>query len=95
MVRMTVALVEGEGELLREPEGEEPGVPSLECRKLADLRRQGSGSRVGMPVAEVVVVHVEVDMRRIRLGGRLLRSRCNSNNSQNNAKLKKLSSCNV
>lgn len=76
---MTVELVEGEGELLRLPEGLEPGVPSRECRKLAERRRHGSGSSVGMPVAEVVVVHVLVDMRRMRLGGRLRRSLCNSN----------------
>ena len=38
-------------------------------RKLAVRLRQGSGSMVGMPVADVVVVHVLVDMRRNKLGG--------------------------
>lgn len=75
MVSTTVLLVEGDGELLRLPEGLEPGVPSRECRKLAERMRHGSSSNVGMPVAVVVVVQVLVDMRRIRLGGRLRRSR--------------------
>ena len=66
---------EGEGLLLRLPLGEEPGVPSRECLKEEDRRRQGSGSRVGIPVAEVVVVQVLVDIRRIREGGRERRSR--------------------
>lgn len=75
MVREMVVGELGEGLLLRLPVGEEPGVLSRECRKLELRVRQGSGSRVGMPVAEVVVVHVEVDMRRMRLGGRLRRRR--------------------
>lgn len=37
---------------------------------------RGSGSKVGMPVAEVVVVHVLVDIRRSRFGGRLRRNLC-------------------
>ena len=65
---------DGDGELLLEPCGELPGVLSLECRKLELRVRTGSDSRVGSPVALVVVVHVEVDILRIRLGGRLLRS---------------------
>ena len=76
MVKITVALAEGLGELLLDPEGLEPGVPSLECLKLAERSRHGSGSSVGIPVAEVVVVHVEVDIRRIRLGGSDLRNLC-------------------
>lgn len=75
----TVVLLEttelGEGLLLLLPLGLEPGVPSRECLKEDDLKRQGSGSRVGMPVAEVVVVHVLVDMRRISDGGKLRRRR--------------------
>lgn len=39
--------------------------------KLVLLLREGSGSKVGIPVAEVVVVHVLVDIRRNRLGGKL------------------------
>ena len=31
--------------------------------------RDGSGSMVGIPVADVVVVHVLVDIRRRRFGG--------------------------
>ena len=65
---------DGDGELLLEPCGELPGVLSLECRKLELRVRTGSDSRVGSPVALVVVVHVDVDILRIRLGGRLLRS---------------------
>jgi hypothetical protein len=37
--------------------------------KLAVRFRQGSGSMVGIPVADVVVVHVLVDILRKRLGG--------------------------
>lgn len=70
MVNETVG-EEGEGELLRLPTGLDPGVLSREWRKLEERVRHGSGSSVGMPVADVVVVHVEVDIRRIRLGGRL------------------------
>lgn len=66
---------EGEGELLRLPLGLEPGVPSRECLKEEDRSRHGSGSKVGMPVADVVVVHVLVDMRLIREGGKLRRNR--------------------
>ena len=76
MVSEIVVGEDGEGELLRLLTGLEPGVLSRECRKLELRVRQGSGSRVGMPVAEVVVVHVEVDMRRIRLGGKLRRNLC-------------------
>ena len=76
MVSETVVGELGLGLLLREPVGDEPGVLSREWRKLELRVRQGSVSRVGRPVAEVVVVHVLVDMRRIRLGGRLRRSRC-------------------
>ena len=38
-------------------------------RKLVVRLRDGSGSMVGIPVADVVVVHVLVDMRRRRFGG--------------------------
>ena len=37
--------------------------------KLVVRLRDGSGSMVGIPVAEVVVVHVDVDIRRKRFGG--------------------------
>jgi hypothetical protein len=40
--------------------------------------RLGSGSRVGMPVADVVVVIVDVDIRRMRLAGTLRRRWCGS-----------------
>lgn len=66
---------DGEGLLLRLPVGLEPGVPSRECLKEEERSRHGSGSSVGMPVAEVVVVHVLVDIRRINEGGRLRRRR--------------------
>ena len=75
MVREMVVGELGEGLLLRLPVGLDPGVLSREWRKLELRVRHGSGSKVGMPVAEVVVVHVEVDMRRMRLGGRLRRRR--------------------
>ena len=65
----------GDGLLLRLPAGLDPGVESLECRKLELRVRQGSVSSVGRPVAEVVVVQVLVDIRRIRLGGKLRRRR--------------------
>ena len=81
MVREIVVGEEGEGELLRLPTGLEPGVLSREWRKLELLVRHGSGSSVGMPVADVVVVHVDVDIRRIRLGGRLRRNLCRNNKS--------------
>lgn len=63
----------GDGELLRLPTGLDPGVPSRLWRKLELRILQGSSSNVGMPVAVVVVVHVLVDILRIRLGGRLRR----------------------
>ena len=65
----------GEGELLLELVGLLPGVFSREWRKLELRVLQGSVSRVGRPVALVVVVQVEVLIRRIRLGGRLRRKR--------------------
>jgi len=40
-------------------------------RKLVHRFRDGSGSNIGMPVAEVVVLQVAVDIRRNKLGGRL------------------------
>lgn len=61
----------GEGELLRLPTGLDPGVPSRLWRKLELRILHGSSSSVGMPVADVVVVHVLVDILRIRLGGKL------------------------
>ena len=64
----------GEGLLLRLPVGLPPGVLSREWRKLELRVRHGSGSRVGMPVAEVVVVQVLVDILRMREGGRLRRN---------------------
>ena len=64
----------GDGVLLSG--GLETGVLSRECRKLLPRLRHISVSSVGRPVADVVVVHVLVDIRRIRLGGRLLRTRC-------------------
>ena len=67
--------LEGLGELLLELVGLLPGVFSLEWRKLELRVRQGSLSRVGSPVALVVVVQVDVDIRRIKLGGRLRRNR--------------------
>lgn len=72
IVRTTVGEL-GEGLLLRLPTGLEAGVPSREWRKLELRIRHGSSSSVGMPVAEVVVVQVLVDMRRIKLGGKLRR----------------------
>lgn len=74
MSEMVVGLL-GEGLLLRLFVGLEPGVFSRECLKLELRVRQGSASNVGSPVAEVVVVQVLVDMRRIRLGGKLRRKR--------------------
>lgn len=75
IVREIVVLaVLGEGLLLLLPVGLDPGVLSREWRKLELRVRQGSGSSVGIPVAEVVVVHVLVDMRLMSPGGRLLRS---------------------
>ncbi len=44
--------------------------------KLAALLREGSGSMVGIPVADVVVVHVLVDIRRRRLGATKRFPRC-------------------
>ena len=76
MVRDIVVGEDGEGELLLEPWGELPGVLSREWRKLELRVRTGSDSRVGSPVALVVVVHVDVDILRIKLGGKLLRSLC-------------------
>lgn len=77
MVKIVVLLETeaGDGLLLRLPFGLEPGVPSLECRKDDERMRQGSGSRVGMPVADVVVVQVLVDILLINDGGRLRRRR--------------------
>ena len=66
----------GDGVLASLPGGLDTGVLSRDWRKppLLPVRtRQGSDSSVGRPVADVVVVHV-VDMRRMRLGGKLLRS---------------------
>lgn len=78
IARTMVAGELGDGLLLRLPDGLPPGMAqSLDWRKLELRSRDGSASRVGIPVADVVVVHVLVDMRRIRLGGRLLRRRCN------------------
>lgn len=65
----------GEGLLLRLPFGLALGVDSREWRKLELRLRHGSVSKVGRPVAEVVVVQVLVDIRRIRLGGKLRRNR--------------------
>ena len=59
-----------------------PGVESRECRSEVLLVRHGSGSSVGSPVADVVVVHVLVDIRRIKLGGRLRRNRYNTQKQQ-------------
>lgn len=76
MVSTRVAGELGEGLLLRLPEGLPPGTAqSRVCRKLELRIRDGSASSVGIPVAEVVVVHVLVDIRRIRLGGKLRRRR--------------------
>lgn len=61
----------GDGLLLRLPPGLIPGV----CRMVVLRFRTGSGSRLGIPVALVVVVHVLVDMRRRRLSGKLRRKR--------------------
>lgn len=61
----------GEGLLLRLSWGLDPGVVSRECRKLELRTRHGSNSSVGMPVAEVVVVQVLVDILRNKLGGKL------------------------
>ena len=41
----------------------------IPVRKLAARFLDGSGSMVGIPVADVVVVHVDVDIRRNRFGG--------------------------
>ncbi len=76
MVREIDVGEDGDGELLRLPCGELPGVLSRECRKLELRVRTGSLSSVGRPVALVVVVHVLVDILRIKLGGRLLLSLC-------------------
>lgn len=46
-----------------------PLPPPDPVLKLAVRFREGSASIVGIPVAEVVVVHVLVDIRRKRLGG--------------------------
>ena len=70
MVKTTVGEL-GEGLLLRLSTGLEPGVVSREWRKLELRTRHGSSSRVGMPVADVVVVHVLVDILRSKLGGKL------------------------
>lgn len=51
--------------------------PAL-LRKLVHRLRDGSGSSIGMPVADVVVDQVAVDIRRIKLGGRLRLPRCNN-----------------
>ena len=70
----------GEGLLLLDSGGLDPGVVaagSRLCRKLELLVRQSSVSNVGSPVADVVVVHVLVDIRRSKLGGKLRRSRWN------------------
>ena len=66
----------GEGLLLRLSTGLEPGVVSRECRKLELRIRHGSNSSVGIPVAEVVVVHVLVDILRNKLGGKLRLNLC-------------------
>ena len=66
----------GDGVLDPESGGLHPGVLSREWRMLEPRFRQRSVSKVGRPVAEVVVVHVLVDIRRMREGGRLLRRRC-------------------
>ena len=76
IVREMVVGDPGEGLLLRLPVGLDPGVLSRECLKLQLLVRHGSGSSVGRPVADVVVVHVLVDIRRMRLGGKLRRNLC-------------------
>lgn len=82
---VVLGMEEGDGLLLRLPFGLEPGVPSRECRKEDDRSRQGSGSSVGIPVADVVVVHVLVDMRRIREGGKLRRRRCEKKRGKQNS----------
>ncbi len=79
MVRDIVVGEEGEGELLLLPGGLDPGVLSREWRKLELRVRTGSCSKVGNPVALVVVVQVLVDILRIRLGGKLLRNLCREN----------------
>ena len=67
----------GDGVLASLAGGLDTGVlPVDDWRKLVPRTRHGSDSSVGRPVADVVVVHVLVDMRRIRFGGRLLRSFC-------------------
>ena len=78
MLRARVVGEPGEGLLLRLATGLELGVLSHEWRKLELRVRHGSGSSVGIPVADVVVVHVLADMRRMRLWGRLRRRRCNT-----------------
>ncbi len=82
MVREMFVGEEGDGDPLRESGGELPGVLSREWRKLELRVRTGSLSSVGSPVALVVVVHVDVDIRRIRLGGRLRRRRCDVENRE-------------
>ena len=66
----------GDGLLLRLSTGLEPGVASREWRKLELRTRHGSSSNVGIPVAEVVVVQVLVDILRSKLGGKLRRNLC-------------------
>lgn len=73
IVRTTVGEL-GDGLLLRLSTGLDPGVVSRECLKLELLTRHGSSSRVGIPVADVVVVQVLVDILRSKLGGKLLRN---------------------
>lgn len=57
------------GEVACDPED------SAVCLKLVLLFLEGSGSRVGNPVADVVVVQVLVDILLSRLGGMFLRKR--------------------
>lgn len=52
------------------------GLP-IPLLKLAVRFRQGSGSMVGIPVAEVVVVQVLVDILRSKLGGAKRLPLCN------------------
>lgn len=62
-------------EELRSPGGhnDDEGERSA-ALKLVLLFREGSGSSVGIPVAEVVVVQVDVDILRNRDGGKCRRS---------------------
>jgi hypothetical protein len=78
IVKQTVVGEIGEGLLLQLVTGLVPGAESLDRRTLALRWRHGSGSKVGIPVAEVVVVHVLVDILRIKLEGRLRRKRWNN-----------------